>query len=83
MNAAQTQARLTYTLTLIEKYEEAIDAVIVRGVASYELNTGQSTQKVSKLDEQKLNSALDKLYNRCATLQARLTGAGSHIGRMV
>jgi len=83
MTSADLKERITYTKSLILKYEAAIDAVLLGGMSSYELDTGQSKQKVTKFDAEKLNKALDALYNRCATLQTRLSGAGNVIGRML
>ena len=81
MDAAFIQERITATKALIVKYETAVDAIVTGGVESYTLDTGQSRQTVTKLDIDRLNKALDTLYNRCATLEARLTGSGSTTAR--
>lgn len=75
MNAAQTQASLTATLAAITAYETAQLALATGGVQSYLLDTGQTRQTVTKLDLAGMQKALDILYNRCATLTARLNGA--------
>lgn len=75
MNAAQTQASLTATLTAIAAYEAAQLALGTGGVQSYLLDTGQTRQTVTKFDILDMQKALDILYNRCATLSARLGGA--------
>ena len=70
--------RITRTRALIVAYEDAVSTLVAGTVQSYTLNTGQSTQTVSKFDLPNLNSAIDGLYNRCATLEARLgEGAGT------
>ena len=81
MDAAFIQERITATKALIILYEDAVTALVTGGVESYTLDTGQSRQTVTKLDINNLNKALDTLYNRCATLQARLTGSGSTTAR--
>jgi len=81
MTPAMLQTRITFTITLIDAHEAALLALTTGGMQSYELDTGQSKQKVTKFDIDKLNSTLESLYNRCATMQARLSGAGSIIGR--
>jgi len=74
MDRAFTQERLAKTRQQIIAYEEAIDALVTGGVNSYELDTGMSRTKVSKLDVDKMQDALDRLLNRAATLEARLNG---------
>ena len=75
------QARLESTRALIVAYEEAVTALVTGGIQSYTLNTSQSVQTVTKFDLNNLNSTIDALYNRCATLEARLgRGAGSTLG---
>lgn len=73
------QARIDATKTQIVAYETAADA-LVTGVQSYTLDTGQSRQTVTKLDISALQRTIDSLYNRCATLEARLNG-GTLTGR--
>ena len=73
------RARLTATRALIVRYEAAIDALVVGGVQSYTLNTSQSVQTVTKFDITNLHDLIDRLYNRCATLEARLGMNGSVI----
>ncbi len=77
MDILFVQARIDATKLLIVAYEDAALAVGSGGVESYTLDTGQSRQTVTKLDLDKLNTTIDSLYNRCATLEARLTGSGS------
>lgn len=58
----------------ILEYQTAIDALITNQVQQYSLNTGQSVQSVTRLDVVRLQTQVDSLYNRLATLEARLYG---------
>ena len=65
----------------IVAYEDALSALTASGFTqSYTLDTNQSRQTVTRADIPRLNADLDKLYNRLATLEARLNG-GSYIAR--
>lgn len=46
---------------------------------SYTLDTGQSSQQVSRPDLDKLQAQYDSLLNRIATLDARCNGASQQI----
>ncbi len=81
MDAAFIQARIDATKLQIVAYEDAALALGTGGVQSYELDTGQSRQRVTKTDLPAIQKTIDGLYNRCATLEARLTGNGVAIGR--
>lgn len=81
MNNEFILARIARTKELIVKYEDAIDAILTGQVDSYTLDTGQSVQKVTKLNIDAMNAAVDSLMNRCVTLEARLTGCGTVIVR--
>jgi len=63
--------RINATKTLIIKYEAAIDA-LSSGVQSYQLDTGQTRQLVSKAQLGSLQSTLAGLESRLATYQQRL-----------
>ena len=65
-------ARLMRTRELIVAYENAVTSLLTDGIQSYTLNTSQSTQTVTKFDLNNLNMTIDALYNRCATIEARL-----------
>ncbi len=75
MDRAFIQARIDATKAQIIAYEDAVLA-LAGGVQSYTLDTGQSSQQVTKLNLNSLNSTVASLYNRCATLEARLNGSG-------
>lgn len=70
------QERIEATKAQIVVYEEAILQLNSGAVQSYTLNTGQTTTTVTRFDVARLNQSLDSLYNRLATLEARLTGSG-------
>lgn len=70
------QARIDATKAQIIAYENAADA-LASGVQSYTIDTGQTRQTVTKLDMRGIQNTLDQLYNRCATLEARLNGSGT------
>jgi len=75
------QERITATQTQIIAYETAVDTLVSGGVQSYVLDTGQSRQSVTKLDLKTLQDKIDSLYNRLATLEARLNGSGTITAR--
>lgn len=70
------QERIAATKALIIVYEDAVTALVTNGVQRYELDTGQSIQRVTKINVPELNAQLDGLYNRLATQEARCTGSG-------
>lgn len=76
MDAAFIQERIDATKAQIIAYEDAATA-LASGVQSYTLDTGQTRQTVTKLDMRGIQLTLDQLYNRCATLEARLNGSGT------
>jgi hypothetical protein len=77
MDAAFLQARIDATKAQIIAYEDAATALASGGVQSYTLDTGQSRQTVTRLDLDNLQKTIDSLYNRLATLEARLNGSGT------
>lgn len=77
MDTAFLQDRITATKAQIIAYEDAALALGTGGVQSYTLDTGQNRQVVTKLDLEWMQKTIDSLYNRCATLQTRLTGSGT------
>lgn len=74
MDSAFIPGRITATKALIVAYEDAALAIAGGTVESYTLDTGQSRQTVTKQNLHLLNEAIDVLYNRCTTLEARLNG---------
>jgi len=80
MNRTFIQGRIDATKLQIIAYEDAALA-LAGGVQSYTLDTGQSRQTVTKLDLIDIQTTIESLYNRCATLEARLNGSGVLIAR--
>jgi Mg2+ and Co2+ transporter CorA len=75
------QERIDATKAQIIAYEDAATALASGGVQSYTLDTGQSRQTVTRLDLRALQDKIDSLYNRLATLEARLNGSGTVTAR--
>lgn len=76
MDSAFIQDRITATKTQIIAFETAIEAFANNGaIQTYKLDTGQTVQTVTRAELSQLQKTLDSLYNRCATLEARLNGA--------
>ena len=70
--------RIKATKATIIAYENAVLALgDAGGIQSYTLDTTQSRQTVTRADLPRLNAMIDSLYNRCATLEARLGCCGS------
>jgi len=76
MDSTFLLARITATKALIVVYEDAATA-LGGGVQSYTLDTGQTRQTVTRVDLGALQSTIESLYNRLATLEARLYGTGN------
>ena len=71
------QDRKTATGNQIIALEDAILALSSNTIQQYTLDTGQDRQVVTKADINRLQSTLDSLLNRYATLCARIDGSGS------
>ena len=69
-------ARIEVVKAQILAYEAAVDALAAGGVESYTLDTGQGRQQVTKQDISMMTKNIDILYNRLATLDARVNGTG-------
>jgi len=54
----------------ITAYNAALTA-LAGGVQSFSLDTGQTTESVTRLDLDRLNAVLDSLLNRYSVLSAR------------
>lgn len=76
MNRQFIQDRITATKKQIICYEDAALA-LSNGVQSYTIDTGQTVQTVTKINLRWVQNTIDGLYNRCATLEARLNGSGT------
>lgn len=60
----------------ITAYNSAILALATGGVQSYQLDTGQTRQLVTKANLATLHTSRDALLNELTTLEARLCGSG-------
>jgi len=81
MDATFIQARIDALKLQIVAYENAILALGNDGIQSYDLDTGQTRQKVSKLDLNQLTLTLNSLYNLYRIWEIRLNGGGAIIGK--
>jgi predicted CoA-binding protein len=61
----------------VQAYNDAITELLSNNIETYWLDTGQTSQKVTKLNIDILEKQIDSLMNRCATLEIRLCGGGS------
>jgi hypothetical protein len=64
----------------IVAYSAAINALAVGGIESYELDTGQDKQKVTRLDLTKLRDAWNSDMNQLSVLESIVTGCGTFLG---
>lgn len=71
--------RIENAKSQIVAWEDASIA-LAGGAQSYTLDTGQGRQTVTRTDLSTINRVIDSLFNRIATLEARLTGSGSFYG---
>lgn len=77
MNSAFLKDRITAVQAQIIALEEAMLALSSGAIESYTLDTGQSRQTVTKFNLAVINRVLGSLYNRCATMEARLSGGNT------
>jgi hypothetical protein len=80
MDATFLKERITATKSQIATLEDAALSLSTGAITSYTLDTGQSRTVVQKSSINVINKVIDSLYNRLATLEARLTGNGTVIG---
>ena len=59
----------------ITALQSAILSLTINPHKSYQLDTGQSSQRVTRDDLSELNAQVDVLMDRRATIQARCNGA--------
>ena len=77
MDRTFLQERIVATKELIVAYEGAVAALAAaNGVQYYTFDTGQDKQTVTRADVPSLGRMIGSLYNRLATLEARLYGSG-------
>ncbi len=80
-NKAYWVERIAKTKATLAIYEDAVDALAQEGILSYTLDTGQTRQVVTQVDVIRMENSIDRLLNRIATLEARVYGCGTSIGR--
>ncbi len=71
------QQRIDIITKQIAAYEAAIDALLLGAAQSYSLNTGQTTQSVTKFDIEKLQNILNSLYAQYDVWVQRRDGSRS------
>lgn len=80
MTRDQIQLLIDAAYAQITAINAAIDALTTGGITQYTLNTGQTVQTVTKMDINRLVTTVDRLINRCVTLETRLNGSASIMG---
>ena len=78
---AYIQTRITAINAQITAYETAMTALSSSSVKSYSLNTGQTSQTVTKRDLSRLQTELDWLIGRLQYWDDLLNGTGTVIAR--
>lgn len=80
MSGTFLNERIVATKNQIAALENAALSLSSGVITSYTLDTGQSRQVVMKSNISLINKTIDSLYNRLATLEARLNGSGTVVG---
>jgi len=62
-------------------YEDAMFQLANNNIQSYQLDTGQTVEKVTKLDIEFMKGIIDGLYNQYTVLDNRIKGRGSVVGQ--
>jgi hypothetical protein len=81
INSTWLETRITAVQAQIDAYESAILALGTGNIQWYDLDTGQTRQRVTKLDLGDLNNVLGSLYNRFSMLCVRKNGTGVTISK--
>jgi hypothetical protein len=71
MSAEDEQRALDRAKARLVALDDALDA-LASGVQEYSLNTGQTTQRVTRVDMDRLQASYDATLNRIAILEQRL-----------
>jgi hypothetical protein len=69
-------ARIEAIKLQIVAYEAAMLSLGTGAVQSYQLDTGQTRQLVTKANLASMKLTVESLYNQLSTLEARVCGAG-------
>lgn len=77
MDADSIQARIDYYTTLITAYEESLTALSSQGLKSYTLNTGQTTETVTKQDVWRIQQLLESALASLDYWDMRLNGGAT------
>lgn len=81
MASTYLQDRVTAIKARILLYEDALLAFASTGIQSYNINTGQTVQTVTRANIGELERIVRGLLNDIVTIEARCTGSGSYTGR--
>lgn len=77
MSSGFFRARIDQIQAQIIAYEDALTAFASNGaLQSYTIDTGQTTQTVTRANLAQLRNTVTGLYNQLATLEARVCGSG-------
>ena len=80
MDTAFIKARIAALEAALVAYEDALLA-LASGAQDYMIDTGQTRQRVTKLDLKDLNAVVSSLVNQIEVYETRLNGNGISIGR--
>lgn len=78
LDRAWYEARVEAVKALIVAYESALLA-IASGAQSYSLNTGQTTQSVTKANVASVRDTLNELHNQLSMLERKLCGKAIYV----
>ncbi len=73
---AYLDKRIARTKTIIEKLEDAIEAIAM-GAQQYSLDTGQTRQTVTRANIASVKNTLDMMEGRLTSLEARRCRTGT------
>jgi len=76
MACVDYQNRLDNIRSLIQAYEEVLAKIAANPQRSYTINTGQTTETVSKKDDKAIMDLLERLYAQEEFWCGRLSGTG-------
>ena len=83
MDTADTIAQLAETKLLLDAYQDAVLSIVSGKTQEYFLDTGQTIQRVKKIDIVDMTRTINSLMNLCIILELRLHGGGAPIMRPV
>lgn len=79
----EIKAKVVDLKATIAAYEAASVQLATDQIASYSFNTGQTVQSVTKMDVDKLDGIIDRLYNRLSVLYNRFPDCTGSAGGVV